>query len=553
MADESRFLWVKLQLQTLCDEGIKREKDVLLELDKNPTEIGQLYESIFERITQSGRSSREIAGSVLRWLLVCRRPLNTMTFLQAVSDADDDNLSKDDVLDVCRNLVIVDDETDTFRFAHLSVQEFLQKREGYESDNLHTFAASRCLEEFESSRRNMYDDDGRPDPNSKCFYAYAVVNWVYHCLMVKSRTEDLIEKLGSFLRDEDVFAVWNHDALESTEREEYFVAVTDFENPCLNGHKATQSFVIARLGLIDAFEEHFDLDWRYNNIKGEAPIHIAAFAGNLEIVKRLIDEKDMDANHQGDTNFGPLLAACVNGHKDIVDYLLSLDGVEVNRRSDFGKTPLIAAAKAGNQDLCKFLLDRGALVNFQALDDDTALIVAAEYGKLSTVQALLKKRADPNIVGRFKRTALFAASLCREEQFQDVIKLLIRAGANIDSQDIDGDTVLHMAAQAGDLDLVAAFSLQKAKLNIKNNQGRSALDFACAGNQLKVIEYLLKSGAICEPDASGRTELHEIIGGDGKCDADTIELFVSKGVNVNATDNDGISKCLLRCFFCKYC
>jgi ankyrin repeat protein len=167
--------------------------------------------------------------------------------------------------------------------------------------------------------------------------------------------------------------------------------MTDSEFPCLNGHKATQTFVIAKLGLMGAFEEHFELDWNYNNIKGEAPIHIAAFAGNLEIVKRLIDEKGMSVNHQGDTNFGPLLAACVSGHKNVANYLLSLDGVEINRRSIFGKTPLIAAAKAGNQDLCRLLLEKGALVNFQALDHDTAVMVAAEYGRLSTVQLLLKK------------------------------------------------------------------------------------------------------------------------------------------------------------------
>lgn len=209
--------------------------------------------------------------------------------------------------------------------------------------------------------------------------------------MVKDRSEDLVDKIESFLRDDDAFNIWNHDSLESSERQEYFLANTNFEFPCLNGHKATQTFVIAKLGLINAFEEQFDLDWNYNNIKGEAPIHIAAFAGNLEILKRLIVEKEMDVNHQGDTSFTPLLAACVTAHKDVVEYLISVDGVEVNRRSSFGKTPLIAAAKGGSQDICRLLLENGALVNFQALDDDIALIVAAEHGKLSIVQTLLKR------------------------------------------------------------------------------------------------------------------------------------------------------------------
>ncbi|KAG9747080.1 hypothetical protein KCU73_g7451, partial [Aureobasidium melanogenum] len=249
----------------------------------------------------------------------------------------------------------------------------------------------------------------------------------------------------------------------------------------------------------------------------------------------------MDVNHQSDTALSPLLAACINGHRSVVEYLLSLDGVEVTCRSEFYKTPLIAAAKAGNHDLCRLLLAKGAIVDFQAPDDDTALIAAAEAGKLSTVQMLLKNRADVETVGRSKRTALLAAAIGREEQFHEIIRLLIRNGAGIDAQDSDGETALHSAARAGDLDMVQLLISKKAKINVKNDEGRSALDFACGENHLEVIQYLLNHDAVCEPDASGRTELHEIIGGQGKCDADTIKLFVSKGVNVNATDDESIS------------
>jgi ankyrin repeat protein len=532
-----------LQLQALCDEGIKREKDVLIELEKNPSEIGQLYENIFDRIVRSGPSSRDIAEYVLRWLLTSRRPLTTGVILEAVSEAGDD-LKKEEVLDYCRNLVIADDETDTFRFAHLSVQEFLVEREGYANDALHTFAALRCLEEFESSRRSRCDDEARPDPNSKSFYAYAVVNWVYHALLVKDRNEDLVEKLESFLRDDEAFSIWNHDALESTERQQYFRAETDFEFPCLNGHKAIQTFVIAKLGLINAFEEHSDLDWKYNNIEGEAPIHVAAFAGNLEIVKRLIEEKEMDVNHQGDTSFGPLVAACVSGHRNVAKYLLSVDRVRVNLRSEFGITPLIAAAKAGNQDMCRILLEHGALVNFQAWGD-TALMIAAKFGRLSTVQILLKKGADTEIVNRYKGTALLAAATCLEEHSQDVVELLVRWGANVDAQDRDGNTALHMAAQTGDIDMVRLLIAKKARVSVRNGVGKSALDFACAKNKTKVIERLLKSGATCEPDAFGRTELHEAI--QGGCDTNIIKLFVSKGVKVNAKDDNGFSKLFCHC------
>lgn len=359
--------------------------------------------------------------------------------------------------------------------------------------------------------------------------------------MVKGgRREDLVDKLEAFFRDEEAFSDWNHDSLESDERQNYFLMDTDFESPCLSGHKATPTFAIAKLGLISAFDEQEDLlDWNYNNIKGQAPIHVAAFAGHLEVVQRLI-ERGMDINHRGDKDYSPLLAACVGRHRNIVEYLLSLEGVEVNRRSRFGKAPLIAASRAGDENICRLLLDKGAVINLQANDNDTALTAASECGKLSVVQTLLKHGADTEIVGRLGGNALLAAAVCREGQWAEIIKLLARAGANLDAQDAVKDTALHMAAQAGELDMVRFLVMKKAKVSIQNIAGKTALDFACAGNQTKIIEYLLKNGATCEPDTSGRTELHEAI--DGGCNVDILKLFVSKGVDVNAKDNAGISK-----------
>jgi ankyrin repeat protein len=148
--------------------------------------------------------------------------------------------------------------------------------------------------------------------------------------------------------------------------------------------------------------------------------------------------------------------------------------------------------------------------------------------------------ADTEIVDRQKRTALLVAAESRENQFQEVIKLLIRSGANVDARDSSEETALHWAARAGDIDLVRLLISKKARVSVKNSEGKSALDLACAGNNSNVIELLLKSGATCEPDTYGRTELHEAI--QGGCNAEIVRLFVSKGVNVNAKDNDGFSE-----------
>jgi ankyrin repeat protein len=149
--------------------------------------------------------------------------------------------------------------------------------------------------------------------------------------------------------------------------------------------------------------------------------------------------------------------------------------------------------------------------------------------------------ADTDAVERrYKGSALLLAAENRENEFQEVVKLLLRSGANVDARDSSGETALHKAAEAGDIDLVRLLISKKARLNVKNRIGRSALDLACRKNRSKVIEHLLRSGATFEPDIYGRTALHGAI--EGGCDAAIIELFVSRGVDINAKAQSGSSK-----------
>ena len=54
-------------------------------------------------------------------------------------------VSRDQILDICCNLVVFDTTLDTFRFVHLSVREFLEKRQEYNSTITNSLAAEACL------------------------------------------------------------------------------------------------------------------------------------------------------------------------------------------------------------------------------------------------------------------------------------------------------------------------------------------------------------------------------------------------------------------------
>ncbi|KAJ3416119.1 Ankyrin repeat domain-containing protein 42 [Chytridiales sp. JEL 0842] len=73
--------------------------------------------------------------------------------------------------------------------------------------------------------------------------------------------------------------------------------------------------------------------------------------------------------------------------------------------------------------------------------------------------------------------------------------LLIRAGVPIGQKDPDGSTALHLAARAGDLDMVIALVYFKHDVNAKGQNDWTALHEAISQRRVETIKYLLKVGA----------------------------------------------------------
>nr|CDS29397.1 ankyrin repeat protein [Hymenolepis microstoma] len=91
------------------------------------------------------------------------------------------------------------------------------------------------------------------------------------------------------------------------------------------------------------------------------------------------------------------------------------DGASTSEfNEDRNTTPLIACITNGNPmgDL-NYLLERGANVNVETINGETALSVAAEKGNVECVELLLQHDAFINVVNKDGETPLMLA--CRSE------------------------------------------------------------------------------------------------------------------------------------------
>ena len=113
-----------------------------------PKDLQKLYEETYDYQIQTGDDEQiSIAKDTFRLLLCMENTLHTEEFLNALSfcNEDEEKLRKEDLLEVCFNFIMDDRESDSFRFTHLSVREFLETKEEFDSKSCHLAAAIYCL------------------------------------------------------------------------------------------------------------------------------------------------------------------------------------------------------------------------------------------------------------------------------------------------------------------------------------------------------------------------------------------------------------------------
>jgi ankyrin repeat protein len=174
---------------------------------------------------------------------------------------------------------------------------------------------------------------------------------------------------------------------------------------------------------------------------------------------------------------------------------------------------LWVAAAAGNVSAVAESLSHGDVdLNLLHLDGSTPLWIACFRGHLEVVK-LLCSHADTDVELKHKKlgtTPLFAACASGHSA---IAKVLLEKGAQVHTEDKQGDTVLHVAAMNGNLEIVQTmlsnsnFILSVA-VNEQNDEGATSLFLAAANGHANVVQALLAAAASADiRNMSGLTPL----------------------------------------------
>lgn len=128
-------------------------------------------------------------------------------------------------------------------------------------------------------------------------------------------------------------------------------------------------------------------------------IFAAAKSGNLEAVKKFLQENPALLNAKTRQSDTPLHWAASCGHVEVVRFLLS-KLPDVNAKNITGSTPLHMACRISNKAIVELLLASKADVNARTEgdeeDDETPLHIAVRKHNTEIAELLLKNKADVN-------------------------------------------------------------------------------------------------------------------------------------------------------------
>ncbi|KAM9069101.1 ankyrin repeat and SOCS box protein 3 isoform X1 [Sarcophilus harrisii] len=180
---------------------------------------------------------------------------------------------------------------------------------------------------------------------------------------------------------------------------ERYIKMKTFEGVCALHLSASRGFLIITKILLEA-----GADANETTLEETTPLFLAVENGHVDVVKLLLRHgADVNGSHSM-CGWNALHQAAFQEYTQLIKLLLK-KGANKECQDDFGITPLFVAAQYGKMESLNVLISSGANVNCQAMDKATPLFIAAQEGHKNCVELLLSKGADPNLY-------------CNEEKWQ---------------------------------------------------------------------------------------------------------------------------------------
>ena len=423
---------------------MRTEADIRRNLATLPKDLVKAYKDIYDGILAEEGGAREISINAFRWFMCSYEPLAAETLLDAVmvkvgqsgEFSHDGPVTTNMLLKMCHNLIIFDKDLNVFRFAHLTVEEYLESK--LPKVESHTCIAKTCISLLccqtypAKYDYNLSTSEGKY--RNRHLLLYSSVFWPWHFSYCESAYgPEIVNILG-----DDYFQRW-FTRYRSLRTSRY----------------STDTFWQKADALIDK-------NTTYD------PLSVACIFGLNQTFKRLLESR---AEVQSSFLQELLSNACKFGYSEIVRDLFGR-GADVSAADEDGRTLLHWASDRGHEAVARLLIEKGTDVSVATQDGRTPLHGASDGGHEAVAQLLIEKGADVSAADWDGRMPLHEAS---DGGHEAVARLLIEKGADVSAVAEDGRTPLHWALYRGHEALARLLIEKGADVSAADEDGRKSL------------------------------------------------------------------------------
>ncbi|XP_067937182.1 transient receptor potential cation channel subfamily A member 1-like isoform X2 [Watersipora subatra] len=294
--------------------------------------------------------------------------------------------------------------------------------------------------------------------------------------------------------------------------------------------------------MCNAQPERFNICLNTSDANGMMPLHRAALFDFKDVARYLIDQgsplnpRDVNgktpmllaASRQSWGTVGVLYKAgaecsakdyenstflhlAIKAGGDMSD-LINCEGrcglkSQMNEEDISGCTPLHYASKIGNLPSLMSLLALGARVTCTDKSKQSPLHFAAMYGRFQTCKRILKDPQGKFIINMSDVNGRSALHLAAQFGNVKIVALLMQSGA-LFNRDHGGNTPLHLASkQSYTQTIKLLLNVHPSLLNAENHDGNTSLHEAIMANKPKCVDLLLSMGAEIKENFENRTFL----------------------------------------------
>ncbi len=265
----------------------------------------------------------------------------------------------------------------------------------------------------------------------------------------------------------------------------------------------------------------------------------AGYKGDVPLMKYLV-EKGSDIRLIDSHGNNLLFFVSSTGQDDLAvyDYIKSIGYDLPNERDSRGRTALMAyVSRAGNKAVIDYMAKEGILLN-EVDHRGNGLLFHAARTVDSGLLSYLKDLGAPNMEkGKENENAFHFASHNTSLSIE-FCEYLQRMGQDPSLVSTEGKSALHnLAWRHADKEVFDYFLNSGIDVNIKDQNGQTALMNAASRNKLEIVEFLIKRGADVQlKDIERNTAIMNAIKTNS---AEVAQLLLEKGSDPNVRDKHG--------------